>query len=87
MNRQAAMWALVAGFATGAPQAQERVEELLVLAPPNTRSINVTEALSVAPDPAQLLHNAPGANVTRNGPITGIPQYRGLFGPRIAVTA
>ncbi|MEM1189267.1 MAG: TonB-dependent receptor [Pseudomonadota bacterium] len=86
MNNRIALWALIAGMAPGAVQAQERVEELLVIAPPNTRNIDVTEALSVAPDPAQLLFNAPGANVTRNGPITGIPQYRGLFGPRIAVT-
>jgi iron complex outermembrane receptor protein len=65
--------------------AQGNIEEVLVIAEPDSRRIDVTEALSVAPDPAQLLHAAPGANVTRNGPITGIPQYRGLFGPRIAV--
>lgn len=75
------------GAALAAPMAlaQGEIEELLVTAEPDSRRIDVTEALSVAPDPAQLLHAAPGANVTRNGPITGIPQYRGLFGPRIAV--
>ncbi|MEE4278412.1 MAG: TonB-dependent receptor [Halieaceae bacterium] len=78
---------LLAGAALAAPLtlAQGELEELLVTAEPDTRRIDVTEALSVSPDPAQLLHAAPGANVTRNGPITGIPQYRGLFGPRIAV--
>jgi len=74
-----------AAVATPLAFAQGEIEELLVTAQPDLRRIDVTEALSVAPDPAQLLHAAPGANVTRNGPITGIPQYRGLFGPRIAV--
>ena len=71
-------------LAPGLARAQQ-LEELLVTARPDSRTIDVTEALSVAPDPARLLHAAPGANVTSNGPITGIPQYRGLFGPRIAV--
>jgi iron complex outermembrane receptor protein len=62
------------------------LEELIVTARPDARVIDVTEALSISPDPARLLHQAPGANVTSNGPITGIPQYRGLFGPRIAVS-
>ncbi|MDO8863847.1 TonB-dependent receptor [Haliea sp. E1-2-M8] len=62
------------------------LEELLVSARHDSRTIDVTTALSVAPDAARLLYHAPGANVTSNGPLTGIPQYRGLFGPRIAVT-
>ena len=62
------------------------LEELIISARPDARVIDVTEALSISPDPARLLHEAPGANVTSNGPITGIPQYRGLFGPRIAVS-
>jgi iron complex outermembrane receptor protein len=63
----------------------QSIEELVVTASHDSRMINVTDATSVSPDIAQLLHDAPGANVTSNGPITGIPQYRGLFGPRIAV--
>jgi iron complex outermembrane receptor protein len=63
----------------------QTIEELVVSARHDSRTINVTDATSVSPDIAQLLHDAPGANVTTNGPITGIPQYRGLFGPRIAV--
>ncbi len=75
----------VAALGSANTQAQS-IEELVVIAPRDTRTIDVTEALSIAPDPAQLLHDVPGANVTTNGPITGIPQYRGLFGPRIAVS-
>jgi iron complex outermembrane receptor protein len=40
----------------------------------------------IAPDVAQLLKKAPGANVNSNGPLTGIPQYRGMYGPRIAIS-
>lgn len=65
--------------------AQE-LEELLVTAQYDARVVDVTESLSVAADPGNLLHNAPGANLASNGPLTGIPQYRGLFGPRIAVS-
>lgn len=68
------------------PAPSPALETLLVSASRDTRTLDVTAALSAAPDPAQLLHGAPGANVTANGPLTGIPQYRGLFGPRIAVS-
>jgi iron complex outermembrane receptor protein len=76
---------LYAALFVPAVQAQE-LEELTILERSDARTIDVTEALSVAPDPARLLFAAPGANVNSNGPITGIPQYRGLFGPRISVS-
>lgn len=71
---------------TPVPTPAPALETLLVTASRDTRTLDVAAALSIAPDPARLLHDAPGANVTANGPITGIPQYRGLFGPRIAVS-
>ncbi|MFL0801225.1 MAG: TonB-dependent receptor [Agarilytica sp.] len=37
-------------------------------------------------DTSQVLKIMPGANVNRNGALTGIAQYRGLFGDRVAVT-
>lgn len=37
------------------------------------------------PDTAGLLKRMPGANVNRNGALTGIAQYRGLFGDRVNV--
>ncbi len=37
-------------------------------------------------DTAALLEKVPGANINRNGPLTGIPQYRGMAGPRINVS-
>ena len=36
-------------------------------------------------DSANVLKEIPGANVNRNGPLTGIAQYRGMFGDRVAV--
>ncbi len=40
-----------------------------------------------ANDAAVLLRQVPGANVNSNGPLSGIAQYRGLFGDRISVSS
>ena len=39
----------------------------------------------VPADTATLLEKAPGANVNKNGALTGIVQYRGMFGTRVNV--
>ena len=36
-------------------------------------------------DTAAVLKDIPGANVNANGPVTGIAQYRGMYGDRISV--
>ncbi len=36
-------------------------------------------------DTAALLKRVPGANVNRNGPLTGIAQYRGMYGNRVHI--
>ena len=36
-------------------------------------------------DTASVLKDIPGANVNANGPLTGIAQYRGMYGDRISV--
>ena len=64
----------------------ETLEELVISARHDTRTIDIASELVISPDVAQLLKKAPGANVNSNGPITGIPQYRGMFGPRIATS-
>lgn len=79
----------VAVFTAGlyaASSGAEQLEELAVSARYDARTIDITETLEVSPDITQLLTRAPGANVNRNGPLVGIPQYRGLFGPRVAVS-
>ena len=65
--------------------ASELIEETVSVGRHDTRVIELIDAVSVSPDPAELMKKAPGANIARNGPLTGIPQVRGLFGPRIAV--
>ncbi len=37
------------------------------------------------PDLANWLTSVPGANVNANGPVTGVAQYRGLYGDRLAI--
>jgi len=66
------------------PAQADQIEELVVTGTHDKRTIDVSEALLISPDTAQLLKEAPGANVNGNGPLTGIPQYRGMYGPRIA---
>ena len=73
-------------LALAMPVQAEEMEEVVVSTNRDSRTIDVIETLSVAPDAAQLLREAPGANVNSNGPLTAIPQYRGMFGPRIAVS-
>ena len=38
-----------------------------------------------SPDAGELLKKLPGANINRNGPLTSVAQYRGLFGDRVNV--
>ena len=68
------------------PACADAIEELLVTARHDTRTIDVTSEPLISPDVAQLLKKAPGANVNSNGPLTGIAQYRGMYGPRIATS-
>lgn len=49
----------------------------------SSASIEIERELLV--DTAAALRDIPGATVNRNGPITGIAQYRGMFGDRVAV--
>lgn len=64
----------------------DHIEELVISARHDTRTIEITSALSASPDVTQLLRNAPGAEVISNGPLTGIAQYRGMYGARIATS-
>lgn len=51
-------------------------------------TIDITPGTSAAPvpDAMEILTRMPGANVNRNGALSGQAQYRGLFGPRMTVT-
>jgi len=50
-----------------------------------SNQVSVTPGSSGALDSAVLLKRIPGGNVNSNGPLTNIPQYRGLFGNRLGV--
>lgn len=46
----------------------------------------LAQASVMSPDVADWLSTVPGANINKNGPVTGIAQYRGMFGDAIAKT-
>ena len=50
-------------------------------------TVGVKPDMGGVSDAAVLLHKVPGANVNSNGPLTGIAQYRGLFGDRVNVSS
>lgn len=52
---------------------------------PSLYQIDLEQAPVTTPDTAALLRRAPGASVNRNGPLTGIAQYRGMYGDRVNV--
>ena len=61
------------------------VEQVLVEANKDSTQLNVNMAQSSSADTSDLLKQVAGANVNRNGPLTGIAQYRGLYGDRVNV--
>ena len=67
------------------PVTADHMEEVVVSGSHEKRTIDVVDELTIAADSAQLLKKAPDANVNGNGPLTGIPQYRGMYGPRVGV--
>ncbi|MBV1932741.1 MAG: TonB-dependent receptor [Porticoccaceae bacterium] len=64
-----------------------QIEEIIVLGEEALPTFPRPEPIAVSQtDSASLLKSVPGANINSNGPITGIAQYRGLFGDRVAVS-
>ncbi|MGB5475211.1 MAG: TonB-dependent receptor [Gammaproteobacteria bacterium] len=51
----------------------------------NGYQVETEEVPGIAPDAASLLQKVPGANVNRNGVLTGIAQYRGMYADRVNV--
>ena len=47
--------------------------------------IDLQQAPLTTADSAALLERAPGANVNRNGPLTGLAQYRGMYADQVNV--
>ena len=78
-----------AAWATSADSEAETIYEILVpgetISSENILLVSPKDSPSAAIDSASLLKALPGANVNSNGPITGIAQYRGLYGDRVAI--
>jgi len=51
----------------------------------NTTATRIEVEREMLVDTATALKDIPGANVNRNGLITGIAQYRGMFGDRVTI--
>jgi iron complex outermembrane receptor protein len=52
----------------------------------STSSMRIEVSREMLVDSATVLKDVPGATVNTNGLITGIAQYRGMYGDRVAVT-
>ncbi len=65
--------------------AEHAEEEVLVIGSQNRLEMPVDSMEASMPDSAAMLRRLPGANVNSNGPLTGIQQYRGMYGPRVDV--
>ena len=66
-------------------QEPAQIREILVIGAQETHTVVTDDTLVAPADTAQLLRKMPGANINKNGELTGIAQYRGMFGDRINV--
>jgi len=68
--------------------AAEGIREITVKAYPPLSQISAVKPAQQPPQPdsANLLSRVPGGSANNNGTLTGIAQYRGLFGDRVAVS-
>ena len=65
---------------------EEGTDEIVVVGRSvSTSSARMEVERELLVDTAAALRDIPGASVNRNGPITGIAQYRGMYGDRVAV--
>ncbi len=81
-------WAIAAtGLLLTIPALSAEPEQIVVVGervyPASDIVAPATEAVI---DTAELLQQMPGANFNSNGSLTGIAQYRGLFGDRVTVS-
>ena len=66
---------------------KDTIDEIIVAGHSVTSSaVEILVDKEMIVDTATTLKTLPGANVNNNGVITGIAQYRGMYGDRVAVT-
>jgi len=68
-----------------ARQLPEMTVEGESIASPAVFPVDLAQTPVTTADTAALLERAPGGNVNRNGPLTGIAQYRGMYADQINV--
>ena len=66
-------------------QEPTQIREILVVGVKDSHTVVTDDTLIAPADTAQMLRKMPGANINKNGELTGIAQYRGMFGDRISV--
>jgi len=77
---------LLASTATGNVLADHgEIEEVIVTGEKYSDVITIDSSRPIAADSGALLRTVPGANINKNGEITSIAQYRGMFGDRVNV--
>jgi len=83
----ASLFLPLAGIAeNNAATTDAEPEEIVVVGRSvSTSSTRIEVEREILVDTAAALRDIPGANVNRNGLVTGIAQYRGMFGDRVAV--
>lgn len=68
------------------PESSPGVVEIVITAVQDTSEVRTEDSLVAPPDTAALLKKMPGADVNKNGELTGIAQYRGMYGDRVNIT-
>ena len=67
------------------PVMADHMEEVRVIGQKDKMVLDTSNLTVAVPDTAELLKRVPGANINKNGPLAGVPQYRGMFADRINV--
>jgi iron complex outermembrane receptor protein len=85
--RSKAFYALLLSTTLVQAKPDTSFEEITIEAFPlsNQISSSLHSSSPTSSDSADILKSMPGANANGNGPITGIAQYRGMYGDRISV--
>ena len=76
---------LLAAFAQANQDASFEEITIQAFPLPNQISSSLQTNPTASSDSAEILKSIPGANSNGNGPITGIAQYRGMYGDRISI--
>ncbi len=75
------------GFSAIASSAEQEIDEIVIVGESQLVESRITlqgDAIRVA-NTGEFLKVVPGANISRNGPLTGLPQYRGSNGDKVNV--